>query len=77
MRTLKYWHPVLDSKVFMEGDVVWVEVEPAVGYHEVWAVVGREVLLRHMFRWEVFLRRVRGRWRRFWIRRRRGLPSVG
>lgn len=74
LRRARYWYPVLDPKVFSVGDVIWLDIGEAYGYHEVRVLGHGEILVRHIPWWEVWLRQVRGRWRRFWIRRRRGLP---
>ena len=68
---MKYWDPVFDSKVFTEGDIVWLEVGPVRGYHEIRAIGRKEVFVRHLPKWEISLRRLKGRWRRYWIRRKR------
>ena len=67
----KYWHPVAEAHLFAKGYIIWIDQGPYYGYNEVLAVGRKELLVRHLPRWEVWLRHLRGRWRRFWIRRRR------
>jgi hypothetical protein len=68
LRRRYVWHPVLDPRAFDRGDIIWVDSGSHHGYNEVRALGQRELLLRHIPWWEVWLRRIRGRARRWWIR---------
>jgi hypothetical protein len=60
----QHWHPVLESKVFSVGDLIWIDIGPHAGYNEVRALGRKELLLRKIPWWEVWLRKVRARLRK-------------
>lgn len=69
----RFWHPVLDTQLFSIGDAVWIEDCPP-GRHEVRGLKPHALLVRPIPPWEAWIRRWRGRmrrwWRRLWRRRR-------
>ena len=67
----KFWFPVLDTRMFEVGDVIWIDHGEAIGRHEVRFVGRGELLVRPIPWWEFVVRLYRGRLRRAWLRLKR------
>lgn len=76
-RPKQWWYSVESTSLYKVGDIVWVQKGEHKGYNEVRAVGRREILLRPLSRWDVWKRHAKGKWRRYWIRRRRGTVKNG
>ena len=60
----QHWHPVQTSRGFSVGDVIWIDIGPHAGYNEVRALGKKELMLRRLPWWEVWVRKARAAFRR-------------